>query len=102
MSSMQCAYCPERRYHALRIIDGVTVCFNCSPYAARRKIMTCYVCKRELPCEMHHVKGRKYNDTIPFCLNCHRCLHGFIRIWSSDGRSYEQCLHAFIQLWLST
>ncbi len=69
----ECAKCEEYRRAALREIDDTIMCFNCSPYASNKPIARCHLCEKVLPCEVHHVYGRRKSPlTIPLCCNCHR------------------------------
>jgi hypothetical protein len=69
----ECRYCGEYRRAALREINDTIICYNCSSYAINKTIARCHLCEKMLPCEVHHVYGRRKSPlTIPLCCNCHR------------------------------
>ena len=72
-----CAACSEHREDALRkrLVHGCRQCFNCSTPKTWKRWGKCVACGGEnLPLEMDHVLGRKYQPPIlePLCRNCHR------------------------------
>ena len=76
-----CYLCGEYRKSALRLNGEKVVCYNCSSYAENRQQEYCLSCNTLLPCEKHHVYGRKVNPLfcVWLCVNCHRyieSIHG--------------------------
>src|SRR5579864_3456160 len=73
----ECTICGEYRRGTLRQLGSKIICFNCSNYAENKVLDRCTLCDKDLPCEQHHVYGRRVNPlTVPLCCNCHRWNKG--------------------------